>query len=177
MSSGFDLEPVLFEQREAFEIWHDRFVREYNRSEQDRQGCELTLGTPKENWRLSFEHNVAPSWIQYRKRNIGFAAPQHISVGWDENTAEPMKILSDVYVDPKFRGRGILSAVIRAFRNQGIDTILIDGRKIKDNAIYYYNLGFRFGCHWLDQGLILLSPTQHHDFFNRVWTDNLEATE
>lgn len=175
--TDFDMNPVAFDQREAFEIWHDRFVREYNRSEQDRVGHELVLGTPAEHWQQSFDHEVGPRWIQYRGRNIGFAAPQQISIGLDEQSATPLRIVSDVYIDPKFRGRGLLAAVLMAFREEDMDTILIDSRKLKDNAGYYYGLGFRFGCHWLDQGLILISVKSHGEWFQRIWPDDLEAAE
>lgn len=171
----FSLEPIAHSQRVAFEIWHDRFVNEYNRSSQDRQGHHLCLGTPQANWDESFAYDVAPFWIKYKNRNIGFASPQSIRFGSCAETAEQIKIVSDVYVDPKFRGQGILAAVLLHLRDDGIAPILIDKKKLLDNANYYVNLGFKFATNWAEQDLWIVSPTNqlHPDMWIRLYPEEL----
>ena len=173
----FSLLPIDHSERAAFEIWHDRFVNEYNRSPQARIGHQLCLGTPQAHWDETFAHNVSPYWIKYKNRNIGFATSQSISFGSSAETAEQMTIVSDVYVDPKFRGQGILRGVLLTLREQGIAPILIDRQKLLDNASYYVKLGFKFATNWADQDLWIVSPSDrgHPEWWVRLYPEELES--
>ena len=167
MALEFNTQPIDYTDRAIFEIWHDRFVNEYNRSQQARQGCILKLGTPRAHWDQSFENNVGPLWIKHGKRNIGFISPQAVTIGIDNESAQQIQIISDVYIDPKFRGRGLLAACLLEQREHHREAILIDRKKLIDNASYYAALGFKYGMHWLDQELLIISPKKliHDDLW------------
>jgi GNAT superfamily N-acetyltransferase len=175
--NDFDLEPMQFSERPAFAVWHDRFVEEYNRSPQARQGHTLQLGTPKWRWDQSFEHGVGALWIKCGKRNIGFVVPQAVTIGLSKESARQIKIVSDVYVDPKFRGRGLLRACLLQQRDQGREAILIDEQKLTDNAGYYGSLGFRYAMRWPEQDLLIVSPTKlvDDDMWIEILPEQLET--
>jgi GNAT superfamily N-acetyltransferase len=152
------IEEVKRDERHVFEIWHDRFAKEYNRSQQARMDRVLCMGTPENHWNQWFEYGTVPLWIKYGKRNIGFVAPLQLTLGLSAETAQPVQVVSDVYVDPKFRGHGLLRACLLEQRESGRKAILIDKQKLLDNAGYYCSLGFRYAMHWREQELVLVSP-------------------
>jgi GNAT superfamily N-acetyltransferase len=172
----FSIDPIAHADRAVFEIWHDRFVNEYNRSKQARVGRQLCVGTPQAHWDVSFEYEVGPRWIKYKNRNIGYVAPQSVAMGSSAETARQVKMISDVYVDPKFRGRGILAAVLLTMREQGMAPILIDEKKLRDNIGYYIRLGFKFIRHWADQDLLIVSPDDqgNPEWWSRLYPEELE---
>jgi GNAT superfamily N-acetyltransferase len=169
MSKEFRTEAINQNERAVFEIWHDRFVNEYNRSQQARQGHILNLGTPQWLWNQSFENNVGPLWIKCGNRNIGFVSPQAVTLGLNKETAQQIQIVSDVYIDPKFRGRGLLAACLMEQRENGRCAILIDEQKLTDNADYYASLGFRFAMRWPEEELLIVSPTKLID--DNMWIE------
>jgi hypothetical protein len=157
MSKEFNTETIDITQREVFVIWKNRFVDEYNRSAQHRQGHTLMKGVPLDRWIESFGHECGPHWIRQGVRNIGFVSPQQITIGMNEETAKPIKVVSDVYVDPKFRGKGLLAACLLSFQEQGINAILIDELKLLENAVYYAGLGYQYAMRWPEQELLIVS--------------------
>lgn len=176
MNKHFDLETVKYQDRELFENWHDRFANEYNRSRQHRQGHILNLGTPQSLWDIAFKHEVPPLWIKFGHRNIGFVSPQSIKIGRDKDVSQTVQIISDVYIDPKFRRRGLLAACLLEQRNHGRQVILIDREKLLDNCAYYQMLGFRYACHWHEQELLLVSPEAivDKDIWTQIIPDNVD---
>lgn len=154
----FDIERAKYNERQIFSIWRDRFVNEYNRSRQARTDRKLVSGTPQDHWDLWFDNNVVPMWIKLDKRNIGFICPQSLTLVHNDGPIQKLEIVSDVYVDPKFRGRGILAQCLLNQRENGRMAILIDELKLRENAAYYVNLGFRYFTRWTDQELLIVSP-------------------
>lgn len=180
MKPEFNIEPVDIQQREVFVIWKNRFVDEYNRSRQHRQGHHLLKGITAQHWAETFQHGFGPSWIRLGVRNIGFVCPQQITIGATQDSAQPIRVVSDVYVDPKFRGRGLLAACLLAFQEQGIQAILIDQQKLLDNAGYYATLGYVWALRWPEQDLLIVSqqPLVNQDLWTRlIPEDLLEAAQ
>jgi hypothetical protein len=154
----FQLIEVAPNEREVFAIWKDRFVDEYNRSDQFRQGHTLLKGVNKQNWLDGYTYGVPCQWIHNGKRTIGFVTCQSLAVGKDKESSQHMKIVCDVYVDPKSRGKGILAGALLDLREQGFLPILIDTKKFLDNCGYYSQLGFKYLMHWPEQELLVASP-------------------
>ena len=158
-----ELAPVKFEEREMFSPWQQRFAKEYNSSKQLRQGHILIEGIDPTIWQGLFDSNMCPLWIKLNgKMNIGFVSPLLMTVGNRLlNTEYTVKYVSDVYVDRRFRGKGILSWALKEMRKQDVRAISIDGLKLIENAEYYYNLGFNWSMPWPGQELLMLSTECH----------------
>jgi len=163
MKPEFNIQHVDRHQREQFVVWQNRFVDEYNRSRQHRRGHQLIKSITQQHWAALFQHNVSPAWIRYGDRNIGFVSQQQISIGVTAATAQDISVVSDVYVDPKFRGRGLLTYCLLAFQAKGFQAILIDQQKLLDNSEYYANLGYAWGMHWPEQDLLIVSKQPQID--------------
>jgi GNAT superfamily N-acetyltransferase len=168
MKLNFTFEPVLHSEREIYTPWGNRFKKEYNRSAQARQGHTLIMGNPPSNWNDSFKNGVGPVWFKLGKRNVGFTNPGSVVMGLNKETAVRIQYVCDVYVDPEFRGRGLLKTCILHQREQGRSAVLIDEKKLNDNAEYYSSLGFKYFMDWPDQELIFISPEKLVD--NDFWT-------
>jgi hypothetical protein len=188
MKPEFNIEPVDIQQREAFAIWKNRFVDEYIRgrphtqglSVSRKQGHHLLTGITAQHWAETFEHGVGPSWIRLGVRNIGFVSPQQIPIGATQDSA--IRVVSDVYVDPKFRGRGLLAACLLAFQEQGIQAILIDQPTLLDNAGYYATLGYVWARRYPVQDLLMVGqdllivsqqPLVNQDLWTRLIPEDL----
>jgi GNAT superfamily N-acetyltransferase len=136
----------------------NRYVDEYNRSEQTRIGHKLLKGIAQEMWAEIYSWNVAPMWLRSGNRNIGFVAFQEIYIGLTSETTQPIRVVSDVYVDPKFRGKGLLYATLKYCQSElNHKVILIDKQKLLNNANYYISLNYLYAKHWSEQELLMLS--------------------
>jgi len=164
----FYTEAAKRNERVMFEIWHDRFVKEYNRSHQARNDRTLNMGIPENHWDTWFQNDCVPLWVKTGNRNIGFVSPQQLTIGLGEENAKQIEIISDVYIDKKFRGRGLLQACLMEQRELGRQAILIDEAKLLANAGYYVALGFKFLMRWPEQDLLIVSPERLID--DRMWT-------
>lgn len=170
-----ELVPVKPNEKVLFDIWQTRFVNEYNRSQQFRKGYKLIAGTNIDHWNLSFENNTGPIWIRVGNHNIGFISPNIVTIGnylISEETQLPY--VCDVYIDRRFRGKGLLTWALTKMRERGTEVICIDRKKIEDNAGYYWALGFRFFVPWQENELLLVSPTQHSPDWQRCLPDTFE---
>lgn len=158
---------VKYQERPAFVIWQRRFAEEYNRSPQARTQRIIESGFTEARWAETYRENLAPYWIKDKKRNIGWVSVQRLDMGKDKDSTSSVFCVCDVYVDPKYRHKGILAAVLLTLAESGFDTIIIDELKFKDNMRYYFLLGYRYLSKWPEQDLLLLSKTQHDD----IWVD------
>ncbi len=158
---------VKYEERPAFIIWQKRFAEEYNRSPQARTQRIVDTGFTQARWDETYRENLAPYWIKDKKKNIGWASVQRLDMGKDKDNTKSVLCVCDVYVDPKYRHKGILAAVLLTLSEADFDTIIIDELKFKDNMRYYFMLGYRYLSKWPEQDLLLLSKRQHDD----IWVD------
>lgn len=164
------------DERSVFDIWQTRFVSEYNRSQQFRQGHTLIAGTDPKHWKLTFENNTPPQWIKLGNNTVGFVSPNlFTTTNIQTGETKSLRYVCDVYVDRRVRGKGLLGWALAQMREQGVEVIAIDRQKIEDHAGYYWSLGFRWAVWWAEHELLLVSPTQHSPEWFRILPDELET--
>ena len=151
------LVPVAFNELNSFVVWKNRFADEYNNSDQARQGRTLIKGIRDKNWKQSFKFGTVPHWIKVQNETVGIVMTQRTIFVWF-GKKYPVNLVTDVYVDPKHRGKGILRETLLMMREKKFAPIAIDKLKLIDNAEYYASLGFKYVTEWSEQELIILSP-------------------
>jgi hypothetical protein len=152
-----NLTPVAYNERKDFVVWKNRFADEYNNSSQSRIGHILIRGIPPKVWKSSFKLKTPPYWIKNNNQIVGVVMCQQLVFNWFGNPHN-VDVVTDVYVDPKHRNKGILRETLLMMRDKGFAPIVIDKLKLLDNARYYVSLGFKYATEWNDQELVILSP-------------------
>jgi GNAT superfamily N-acetyltransferase len=148
---------VLPNERNSFVIWKDKFADEYNNSSQHRSDRVLLKGIKEKYWKQAFKLGTFPHWIKLHNQTIGIVMTQRTIFTWFGKKA-PVNVVTDVYVDPNHRGKGVLRETLLMMRDKNFIPIAIDKLKLLNNAEYYASLGFKYGAHWHEQELVVISP-------------------
>lgn len=110
--------------------WMERFIRDYS-------------GETKSNSPSLYGNNVLFLVAYEHDKELGFIRINDKSSQFSDYTDKTVWNLTDGYVKPPYRGKGVLAELIKfSIANHNVKMMYIETERYKKNQHYYNNLGF-----------------------------------